>query len=201
MSIKSLFENIADAIKDKNPNITNVTPVEMPSAIRSIPSGSSTAGRVTYDNTASGLTANNVQGAIDELAGNVSAITSDLSELNSNINMINVTSEFTFKNGWSNQGSIITKVGHTIIASLSIQTQKALTKLSWDNVLDVPIKYTPQYVFFSGVTVINDGQAYGYLCVNNISGETKLRHQSFADIPKKSGSNVTIFRGQICWMY
>lgn len=84
MSIKSLFENIADAIKDKNPNVTNVTPVEMPSAIRDIPTGSSTAVGVTYDNTASGLTANNVQGAIDELAGNVSAITSDLSELNSN---------------------------------------------------------------------------------------------------------------------
>jgi len=81
MSIKSLFENIADAIKEKNPNIANVTPVEMPSAIRSIPSGSSTAGGVTYDNTASGLTANNVQDAIDELAEDVSTINSDLSEL------------------------------------------------------------------------------------------------------------------------
>jgi len=85
MSIKSLFENIADAIKEKNPNIANVTPVEMPSAIRSIPSGSSTAGGVTYDNTASGLTANNVQDAIDELAEDVSTINSDLSELEEKI--------------------------------------------------------------------------------------------------------------------
>lgn len=94
MSIKSLFENIADAIKDKNPNVTNVTPVEMPSAIRDIPTGSSTAVGVTYDNTASGLTANNVQGAIDELAGNVSAITSDLSELTKSSfgDSINITS-------------------------------------------------------------------------------------------------------------
>ena len=84
MSIKSLFEDIADAIREKSGINDTYTPAEMPSAIRSIPSGSSTASGVTYDNTASGLTANNVQDAIDEMAGDVSTIYSDLSEINSN---------------------------------------------------------------------------------------------------------------------
>ena len=39
MSIKSLFKNIADAIKIKNTDITEVTPADMPQAILSIPSG------------------------------------------------------------------------------------------------------------------------------------------------------------------
>lgn len=91
MSIKSLFENIADAIKDKNPNVTNVTPDEMPNAIRSIPSGSSSASGVTYDNTTSGLSATNVQDAIDEVVGDVTTINSDLSELNSKIKHKTVT--------------------------------------------------------------------------------------------------------------
>lgn len=39
MSIRTYFENIAAAIKEKNTDITTVTPSEMPAAIRSIPSG------------------------------------------------------------------------------------------------------------------------------------------------------------------
>lgn len=81
MSIKSLFEDIADAIREKSGSSDTYTPAEMPSAIRSIPSGSSTASGVSYDNTSSGLTASNVQDAIDELSGDVSTINSDLSEL------------------------------------------------------------------------------------------------------------------------
>lgn len=39
MSIKTLFQNIADAIKEKNPSVTTVTPSEMPEAIRGISGG------------------------------------------------------------------------------------------------------------------------------------------------------------------
>lgn len=39
MSIRTYFENIAEAIKTKNPNITTVTPGNMPNAILNIPSG------------------------------------------------------------------------------------------------------------------------------------------------------------------
>ena len=39
MSIRTLFENIAVAIKEKNPSITTVTPSQMPDAILNIPSG------------------------------------------------------------------------------------------------------------------------------------------------------------------
>lgn len=39
MSIRTYFENIARAIKTKNPNVTTVTPADMPDAILSIPSG------------------------------------------------------------------------------------------------------------------------------------------------------------------
>ena len=39
MSIRTYFENISNAIKEKNPIITTVTPAEMPNAILSIPSG------------------------------------------------------------------------------------------------------------------------------------------------------------------
>lgn len=41
MSIRTYFKNIADAIKEKNPEILTVTPAEMPQAILDIPSGSS----------------------------------------------------------------------------------------------------------------------------------------------------------------
>lgn len=39
MSIKSLFQNIADAIKEKNTGVVTVTPAEMPQAIRDISGG------------------------------------------------------------------------------------------------------------------------------------------------------------------
>lgn len=39
MSIRTYFENIATAIKTKNPNVTTVTPANMPDAILNIPSG------------------------------------------------------------------------------------------------------------------------------------------------------------------
>ena len=39
MSIKTLFQNIADAIKEKNTGVLTVTPSQMPQAIRDIPSG------------------------------------------------------------------------------------------------------------------------------------------------------------------
>lgn len=87
MSIRTYFENIADAIKTKGGTSTALTPAEMPRAILDLPTGSSTASGVTYDNTASGLTANNVQNAIDELADDVSTIYSDLSELEYKITM------------------------------------------------------------------------------------------------------------------
>lgn len=41
MSIRTYFENIASAIKTKNPNVTTVTPANMPDAILNIPSGGS----------------------------------------------------------------------------------------------------------------------------------------------------------------
>lgn len=39
MSIRTYFENIAMAIKEKNTDVVTVTPSEMPAAIRAIPSG------------------------------------------------------------------------------------------------------------------------------------------------------------------
>ena len=39
MSIRTYFENIALAIKEKNPNVVTVTPAQMPDAILNIPSG------------------------------------------------------------------------------------------------------------------------------------------------------------------
>lgn len=39
MSIRTYFENIALAIKEKNPNVVTVTPSQMPDAILNIPSG------------------------------------------------------------------------------------------------------------------------------------------------------------------
>ncbi len=39
MSIRTLFENISEAIKEKNTSVTNVTPSQMPDAIRDIISG------------------------------------------------------------------------------------------------------------------------------------------------------------------
>lgn len=39
MSVKTYFENIAASIKEKNPEVTTVTPGGMPQAIRDIPSG------------------------------------------------------------------------------------------------------------------------------------------------------------------
>ena len=39
MSIRTYFENIATAIKTKNPNVSTVTPGNMPDAILNIPSG------------------------------------------------------------------------------------------------------------------------------------------------------------------
>lgn len=39
MSIRTYFENIATAIKEKNPNVATVTPAQMPDAILAIPSG------------------------------------------------------------------------------------------------------------------------------------------------------------------
>ncbi len=42
MSIKSLFQNIAAAIKTKDTSISSLTPAEMPSAIINLPSGGDT---------------------------------------------------------------------------------------------------------------------------------------------------------------
>lgn len=39
MSIKTLFQNIADAIKQKDANILSITPSEMPNAIINLPTG------------------------------------------------------------------------------------------------------------------------------------------------------------------
>lgn len=47
MSVTQLFEDIADAIRDKNPNVNLLTPTEMPQAIRDIPSGQSHSYRIT----------------------------------------------------------------------------------------------------------------------------------------------------------
>ena len=39
MSIKSLFQNIANAIKEKNTSVSTITPAEMPDAILDIQTG------------------------------------------------------------------------------------------------------------------------------------------------------------------
>ena len=61
------YDNIADAIRAQNGTTETYYPSEMAAAISAL-SVSGDASNITYDNTASGLTASNVQNALDELA-------------------------------------------------------------------------------------------------------------------------------------
>lgn len=61
------YDNIADAIRAQNGTTETYYPSEMAAAISALSVGGD-ASKITYDNTASGLTASNVQNALDELA-------------------------------------------------------------------------------------------------------------------------------------
>ena len=63
---ESYLDDIADAIREQNGTENTYKPPQMAPAIRSLPVGGS-AEEITYDNTSSGLDAENVQSAIDEL--------------------------------------------------------------------------------------------------------------------------------------
>jgi hypothetical protein len=90
------------------------------------PSGGGTAAGTSYDNTISGLTATNVQGAIDEIDANVDT-------LNSNIAVTDISSNVSFgTTGITNAQKVVYKQGKqvTVIGKAYITVQNNLTILS-----------------------------------------------------------------------
>ena len=101
-----------------------------------------TAGGISYDNTDSGLTATDVQGAVDEIDGRVDTLNSNLTTKGVNVTLSNKCA----------QGSLIStgRYGNIVVFSMYIITASACSKNDVLATFDLPSNFNTNY--FSAFT-------------------------------------------------